>query len=152
MTPTPTPTPAQALATPPGTLITANVVPPLVTVPVAALLIAAILIHLLVLVPRLEHPSRQRIRRANGYVMLAVVPLVTIGFSGVSYTTQTALWITVWICALTLLALAVALAVLDAANTVRIHRKDRNRIRRGLNELRAHAYHAREATDDADPN
>lgn len=103
-------------------------VPILYTLPVAAILIAAVLAHLLIAVPRTSPPSRRRIRRANGYVMLAVVPLVTVGFSGFDPRDQPGPWLLTWITATALLALAVALAVLDAANTIRLHRRARARL------------------------
>jgi len=103
-------------------------VPILYTLPVAIILIAALLTHLLIAVPRTTPPSRRRIRRANGYVMLTVVPLVTLGFSGLDPRAKPGPWLLIWIAATALLALAVALAFIDAANTIRLHRRDRARL------------------------
>lgn len=108
------------------------VLPMLVTGPIAAVLFALVVVHLVYLVPHTLPMSRRRIRRANGLVMLVAIPLVFAGFSLVSHRTQPALWATVWVAAGSLLVFAVVLALVDMLNTMRLHRSAQVRLRHDL--------------------
>ncbi len=125
------------------------VVPIWATGPLALALMGAVMVHLLVLAPRVEPASRRRIRTVNGWVMLVAVPMVAAGFSVVSPTTQPAVWVLVWMVAIGLIVLAVLLAVIDAANTVRLHRRLRDHLRQGM-EGEVESGSLRGASGDAD--
>lgn len=117
---------------------------PALTLPIAALLFAAVLVHLIYLVPRARPASRRRIRRANGFVMLAVIPAVTAGFSFLNHQTNTAAFLLTWVVAIGLIGFAVLLAMIDAANTLRLHHNARKRHLASLTASHAHGA----ATDD----
>ena len=92
-------------------------------VPVAAIMWLGVALHLRGTL-RSDHPaSRKRIRVANGILMLINLPLLAAGFSLIDPHTQAGWWVVVWLVAIALLAMSVALAVLDMVNTVRLARQ-----------------------------
>ncbi len=112
------------------------VLPGYVTAPIGAVLMLAILVHLIVLAPRVQPPSRRRIRTACGLIMALAIPLVVLGFSVIPPARQPALWAMTWIAASGLTALALCLALLDILNTMRLARRQRTRLRHDMRELR----------------
>lgn len=111
-----------------------------VTIPSGALIVAFLASHLAALA-RVEgmDVTRQRIRQANGIVMLALVPLMTAGLSLVDPTRQPAVWVVIWTIAIFLVLVMIAMAMLDALNTVRIARERRAELRDWLLTRRARA-------------
>jgi energy-converting hydrogenase Eha subunit E len=116
---------------------TGVVLPGWITAPIGVVLVLLVVVHLFWLAPHVTPPSRRRIRTACGVVMLLTIPLVVIGFSVIVPARQPSLWAMTWIAASSLTAFALGLAVLDMANTLRLHRKQRRRLRDELRLLRA---------------
>ncbi len=79
--------------------------------------------------------SRKRIRIANAVVMLLMLPMLACGFSLLDPHRHPREWTLVWIAALALLVVGIALAVLDAANTARLTLASRRRLRASLGSL-----------------
>ncbi|MCW5769356.1 MAG: hypothetical protein KIT19_11800 [Phycisphaeraceae bacterium] len=79
------------------------------------------------------HATRRRIRLANAGVMLCLVPLVTFAF-GVATTASPRFFALAWLAVMGLLALMVLLAMMDSANTARMHLTDRADLRAQLRQ------------------
>jgi hypothetical protein len=84
--------------------------------------------------------SRRRIRLANACVMMLTLPLLMAGFSLIDHRAEPRLWTLVWLAAMALLTVNIALAMLDVANTLRLVRRARQRVKAALDGLSAEAY------------
>jgi hypothetical protein len=72
-------------------------------------------------------PSRKRVRMANGWVMLLTLPLLAAGVSLIAPERDPRLFVLTWTTVVFLVGLSVALAVIDAINTLRLVRRERRR-------------------------
>jgi uncharacterized membrane protein YbhN (UPF0104 family) len=70
--------------------------------------------------------SRRWIRRASLAALLGVLPLLAAGLSFVDADRDGPTYVLVWAGALTLLAVVIALAVVDMMNTARLARRERH--------------------------
>lgn len=80
--------------------------------------------------------SRKRIRIANGWVMLIVIPLLAAGFSLIDHQTSPRGFVLTWLGATGLLLVTVILALADIFNSIRIARISRKRLRDAATMLR----------------
>tara|TARA_R100000687_G_scaffold51035_1_gene40652 strand:+ start:251 stop:697 length:447 start_codon:yes stop_codon:yes gene_type:complete len=78
-------------------------------------------------------PSRRRIRVATGWLSMFAIPLSAYGF-GIARPSEAGTFTVVWMMVIGLIAAIVMLAVLDALNTMRLHRKAGNKVHRELRE------------------
>lgn len=127
------------------TLAQGSLAPGWLVLPLAALALIATAAHIIALreAPKGSLPeSRRRIRIATGWVILVTVPLTAYGF-GIADPDRTGVFVLVWTASTGLIGTIVILALLDAANTVRLHRLASGRLRDELRRLR-------ESDDDAD--
>lgn len=99
-----------------------------VVLPVALVLLLAVATHLLMVMHATMPPSRRRIRMANGWLMLLLVPLGAAAF-GVVAPADPRAFVLVWTLVISLLLLLIAFAVLDIVNTRRLHRKEKQALR-----------------------
>lgn len=83
--------------------------------------------------PEQMPPSRKRIRVATGWLSMFAIPLAAYGF-GIASPSDPGTFTIVWMLVIGLIAAIVMLAVLDSVNTVRLSRKDGDRLRRELRE------------------
>lgn len=113
----------------------ASIIPPWITAPAGFVMLILVLHHAARTWHSAEPLSRRRIRLANAAVMSLTLPLLTIGFSFLDHRAQPRAWTLVWLCAMTLLAVNIALAVLDVANTLRMVRRARRALRAALAAL-----------------
>lgn len=107
------------------------VAPPWAVFPLAGFTLVVVLWHLYSILrtePASLHPTRRRIRIANASVMLTLVPLIAYAF-GVVTTDSPRLYAIAWLAVMGLLAIMVLLAMMDSANTARIHLADRSALR-----------------------
>lgn len=114
-------------------------IPAWFTAPLAALMTLAVLTHAGVTLRSRQPHSRKRIRLANAAVIVVTLPLLVLGFSVIDHSTSPGLWALVWMSALGLLAISIALATADMLNTLRL-------VRRHQRSLRARLSAAREET------
>ena len=75
---------------------------------------------------------RRRVRVCNGWVMLVILPMLGAGVSLVSSTTHPRLFALTWLMIIMLLVLAIVLAVVDTAYTVRLAGRERRQLRAEL--------------------
>ena len=125
-----------------GSMSAGPVVTPWIVFPLAAVTLLIVAAHILALresAPGRMPESRRRIRVLTGWVTLATVPMLACGFGFVP-PSDASLFATLWIANIVMLATIIALALLDACNTVRLARranKDiRRQMRRALAEIR----------------
>jgi len=102
----------------------ASLIPAWFCVPVAALLVAIVALHMRSTARSDHPPSRKRIRFANGILILVNLPLLTAGFSLINPNAHPKPWVLVWVAAMALLACNVGLAILDVVNTLRLTRRE----------------------------
>lgn len=98
-----------------GTLVS-----PWIALPAALATMALLSLHMTALSRSDTPASRKRIRIANGWVMLLGIPLLAAGVSVISSDSQPRAFVLVWLATLGLLVISVLLAILDAANTLRL--------------------------------
>lgn len=114
-------------------------IPAWIAVPIAVIMMIVVAAHAQALAKAEGVPeSRRRIRLANAGLMLVTIPLLTIGFSLISSAAQPRLWVMVWLGAMLLVVMILALAVMDTLNTVRLSRRRREQLRGTLSEYRVH--------------
>ena len=122
------------------------IVPAWLVLPIAAvalILQAGYLIAIKDATPEIMPPSRKRIRVASGWLSMFTIPLSAYGF-GLASPSDAGTFTIVWILVIGLIGAIVTLAVLDAINTMRLHRTDgdqvhkelRDKLREDLNEMR----------------
>ena len=97
--------------------------------PVALVLLIAVAINLLLLLNSEMPPSRRRIRIATGWLMLILVPLGAAAFGVVSPADPRA-FVLVWTLVVSILLILIVLSLLDIANTARLHRREREALKR----------------------
>ena len=86
------------------------------------------------LLSRVEMPeSRRRIRRVNGWIILATIPVAVYAFCIASPAAPRAFALS-WMAVLGLVAIVLMLACMDILNTLRLHRAEQREIRRGFYE------------------
>ena len=109
------------------------VLPWFVTLPSGLLAMSLLVAHMGVL-GRDEgmDATRQRIRQANGVVMMLLVPILIAGLSVVEPNRSPSAWVVAWTVCVFLVLVMIAMAMLDALNTVRIAKERRAELRRWL--------------------
>jgi hypothetical protein len=123
---------------------TGPLAPAWVVFPLAGFTLVVVMWHISGLVRADLEPSRRRIRLANGGVMLALVPLIAFAF-GVATTSEPRWFAMSWLAVMGLLGLMIVLAIMDSANTARMHAAERLELRRQTREaLRIAAASVRE--------
>lgn len=114
---------------------------------IALVLQAGYLIAIRELGPERMPPSRRRIRVATGWLSMFAIPLSAYGF-GIARPNEAGTFTIVWMVVIGLIAAIVFLAVLDAINTIRLHRKEGQKIHKELREnLQRDIRHIREQQD-----
>ncbi len=114
-------------------MIGGAMLPWFVTMPASVVILALLWGHLTALAQQTEmDTTRQRIRQANGVVMMLLVVMMTAGLSLLSWRANPSLWIMVWASCVVLLLTMIAMATLDAMNTARIARERRAELREWL--------------------
>lgn len=97
-------------------------------IPLAALAVVVLTIHLLVLNAAVMDPRRRRIRMANNLLMIFLTPLIAYGFAVVPVSNARAFMI-IWTLVPGLLLIVVMLALADALHSLRLHRQARRNLR-----------------------
>lgn len=109
-------------------MLAQSVLPALVVFPLAAVVIVVLATHL-TLMRRAEMPaSRKRIRTVNGVLMMLLTPVAAYAF-GVVPAAQTKQFVLVFFLVTGLVFIIIMLAVMDALNNVRIHRREARDLR-----------------------
>ena len=106
--------------------------------PMAAVALLATAAHLIALKeapPGALPESRRRIRTAAGWVIMFAVPLSAYAF-GVATPGRAGAFMLVWTAVVGLVGVVLLLAMLDAMNTVRLHRRATRRLRRDWRRIR----------------
>lgn len=103
--------------------------PPAIVLPIAFLAMIVIAAHLLALGRAGMPASRRRIRTVNGILMIGLVPMIAYAFT-MSGSAAPRAFVILWIVITWLVGLILLLAVLDVANTMRIHRRALRELRR----------------------
>lgn len=80
--------------------------------------------------------SRKRIRTANGWLMLLLIPLLAYGF-GIATPAHKGVFVLVWLAAIALLWMVVMLAGLDMLNSWRLGRRERESLKAEILAARA---------------
>ena len=118
---------------------------------IALVLQAGYLIAIREIGPDRMPPSRRRIRVATGWLSMFAIPLSAYGF-GIASPSDAGTFTIVWMMVIGLIAAIVMLAVLDAVNTMRLHRKAGDRVQRELREnLRRDLKNINEQRDRGGP-
>lgn len=125
------------------TLGTGSLAPGWLVLPLAGVALLATAAHIVVLreAPAGALPeSRRRIRIATGWVIMVTIPLTAYAF-GIATPSDAGVYLTVWMAVVALLGAILMLALLDAVNTMRLHRA-------AVRRLRAEYRRLREGDDD----
>jgi hypothetical protein len=117
------------------------VVPWWLAMPVAAALLVVLARYLIVIAGADMEARRKRIRLANTFLMMLVTPLVAYGFGVVTPSRPRAYFFT-WTLIVSLLLMIILLALLDMANSVRLHRTQVRELRRNLSAQSLMESHA----------
>lgn len=128
------------------------IISPFLTLPLASVLMVVIAIHIEHTLEHTSPRSRKRLRMANGWVMLLVVPLLATGSSLVNADTHPRLFALVWTTAILFLMLALLLACADVLNTLRLTIRSRTTLKHQLHADLLHTAltQSRQNTDTAD--
>lgn len=102
---------------------------------VASLALLVIVVHVISLMHADTHPSRRRIRIANGLLMMGGVVSLAYAVGGVT-PDKPREFTFAWTLVLSLMAMIVGVACLDALNSVRLHAAQRRAVRRELDKAR----------------
>jgi ABC-type dipeptide/oligopeptide/nickel transport system permease subunit len=116
-------------------------VPWWLAMPVAALVLVLLARYLLAVAPAAMEPRRKRIRTVNTFLMMLVTPLVAYGF-GVAVPSRPRAYVFTWVLICSLLFMIILLALLDMANSVRIHRAQVRSLRRSMSAQSIMESHA----------
>ncbi len=100
---------------------------------IALVLQAGYLIAIRELGPDRMPASRRRIRIASGWLSMFTIPLSAYGF-GIAQPNDAGTFTIVWMVVIGLIAAIVMLAVLDAINTMRLHRHEGRKMHQELRE------------------
>ncbi len=125
------------------TLGTGSLAPGWLVLPLAGVALLATAAHIVALreAPAGALPeSRRRIRIATGWVIMVTIPLTAYAF-GIATPSDAGVYLTVWMAVVALLGAILMLALLDAVNTMRLHRA-------AVRRLRAEYRRLREGDDD----
>lgn len=125
------------------TLGTGSLAPGWLVLPLAGVALLATAAHIVALreAPAGALPeSRRRIRIATGWVIMVTIPLTAYAF-GIATPSDAGVYLTVWMTVVALLGAILMLALLDAVNTMRLHRA-------AVRRLRAEYRRLREGDDD----
>ena len=125
----------------------APLVPWWLAMPPAAALLVVLARYLLALVGADMEARRKRIRAANTFLMMLVTPLVAYGF-GVVTPSRTRAYLFTWGLICSLLLMIILLALLDMANSVRLHRTQVRDLRRSMTAQSLLESHAALAAKD----
>tara|TARA_R110000782_G_scaffold57258_18_gene119755 strand:- start:53035 stop:53433 length:399 start_codon:yes stop_codon:yes gene_type:complete len=126
------------------TLADGPLAPGWLVLPLAAVALIATAAHIIVLreAPKGAIPeSRRRVRVATGWVILVTIPLTAYGF-GIADPGRPGVFMTVWLAVIGLIGSILLLAMLDAANTLRLHRAESRRLRQDLRYIRENRHDA----------
>ncbi|MBN8599264.1 MAG: hypothetical protein J0L78_16445 [Planctomycetes bacterium] len=99
--------------------------PAWVVLPVAALMLLVVAVHLLLMLKSEMPASRKRIRTLNGWIMLFLVPVGAAAF-GIVSPGEPRLFVLTWSIVIAMLLLLIGLAVLDMVNTTRLYQRERD--------------------------
>lgn len=102
---------------------------------VASLALLVIVVHVIFLMHADTHPSRRRIRIANGLLMMVGVVSLAYAVGGVT-PDQPREFTFAWTLVLSMMSMIVGVACLDALNSVRLHAAQRRAVRRELDKAR----------------
>jgi len=117
-------------------LASGPLVSPWVVFPLSAVTMLVVALHAASLSDARMPESRRRIRRVNALLMLVCIPLLGYGFGGVSGHEPRA-FVLVWSASVLLLAVIVAVAMVDILNTARLHHREARELRRRITQARA---------------
>jgi undecaprenyl pyrophosphate phosphatase UppP len=140
-------------ATPTSTMQGTPLVPWWLAMPVAAAVLVMLARYLLALFPAEMEARRKRIRIANTFLMMLVTPLVAYGF-GVVVPSRPRAYFFTWTLICSLLLMIIVLALLDMANSVRLHRTQVRELRRSMSAkslIESHAAMAAKGGPDDRP-
>lgn len=129
-------------------MFTNTVFTPWLTIPIAGILMLIVGAHIGAIQESDQPASRVRIRVANGWVMLLLLPLLAAGFGVIDPDGRPRLFYLTWTMALGLLMVCVFLAVLDVVNTVRLAQSARRSIARDAAARLADELRAARRQDD----
>mgnify|MGYP003700459443 CR=1 FL=1 len=115
----------------------AQFIPGLITLPVAAVSMLAVAVHLLMVERHTRNQIRRRIRMANGWIMLIAIPLCAAGFSYIDPNIKPRMFMIVWICVIGLVSMSIALAMSDIVNTMIAARRKARELRQTKQILEA---------------
>lgn len=102
--------------------------PSWVVLPVAVVLLLVVAVHLLVVSHAPMPATRRRIRLANGWIMLLLVPLGAAAF-GVVTPSDPRSFVFVWTLVICMLLMLIVLATIDIVNTGVLYRRERRSLR-----------------------
>src|SRR3954447_12123590 len=111
------------------------------TMPLGAAVLVMLARYLLALAGAEMEPRRKRIRAANTFLMMLVTPLVAYGFGVVTPSRPRAYFFT-WTMICSLLLMIILLALLDMANSVRLHRTQVRELRKSMSARSIMESHA----------
>jgi peptidoglycan/LPS O-acetylase OafA/YrhL len=118
---------------------------------VALILQAGYLLAIKEAPPEIMPPSRKRIRVASGWLSMGAIPLSAYGFALAS-PNDAGTFTIVWMLVIGLIGAIVMLAVLDAINTMRMHRSEGDQVHKDLRDkLRRDLEEMREQRDRGNP-
>jgi len=120
--------------------------------PLAAVALLATAAHIIALreAPRGALPeSRRRIRIATGWVIMVAIPLTAYAF-GIATPSSVGTYMIVWMAVTGLIGAILLLAMLDALNTMRLHRADVRRLRDEFRRIQGEGLGGGSGGDDDD--
>lgn len=104
----------------PARMFTNTVFSPWLVLPVVGALMLVVAAHIGSLQESDQPPSRVRIRVANGWVILLLLPLLGAGFGVINHAARPSLFFLTWLLVIGLLMVCVLLAIADVLNTLRL--------------------------------
>lgn len=122
---------------------------PWVVMPMAILSLLVVAGHLSLLARSDMPPSRVRIRTANGLVMLLSLPVAAYALAIAKPAVDQRAFVIAWTMTAGMITIVLLLALLDIANTWRLHRREVRVLRERLDEARREAL-ARAMTSDGE--
>lgn len=128
---------------------TSPLLPSWVVLPVAVVLLLIVAVHLLVVLHAPMPASRRRIRLANGWIMLLLVPLGAAAF-GVVTPSDPRTFVLVWSLVIFMLVMLIVLATIDIVNTGMIYRRERGNLRHSIGQPRVPETDTSEVRDHGD--
>ncbi|MFN9971483.1 MAG: hypothetical protein ACK58T_16495 [Phycisphaerae bacterium] len=111
--------------------------PSWVVLPVAVVLLLVVAVHLLVVSHAPMPSTRRRIRLANGWIMLLLVPLGAAAF-GVVTPSDARSFVFVWTLVIFMLLMLIVLATIDIVNTGVLYRRERRSLRDSFGQPQTH--------------